>query len=748
MLALVFAGERRVWRTAAVCAVPLVALILAYCLVPRQYQTGSDDVEVVTYVAPTPAGTPVCVPGLQLPAGTARVQLQLISRTQERPELQMTLRMGARTLTSSLPPTAVQPSRISAATFSIPELGAHPAYTATTLCLTATDLVNWGGTPLSGAPPQPPTMQGRPFPAQLAIWYLPPAGVQSSYVARAGAILSRASLFRPGAVGPWLYWLILLVVLPALALASIRCLALALAAGREGKPGGQGQAGGSGEVAERGQGGQPKIAQRGPGGMRRLAVWLFVIAALNFACWALITPPFQAPDEVDHFAYTQSLVERGEAPSRNPGSSLGRWSDAEDLALEDMSFFTDHQVGDTTMPWSPLQERTYLREVAERRPPSDDGGGYETASAHGPIYYAALAPAYALAGSSPLAQLTLMRFASALIGALAVLFAFLLVRELAPGRPWLAVLAALLVAYEPMYGFISGAVNNDVGINAGAAALEFLLLRMARRGVTLPWGLLTGGLLILLPIVKATAFSLYPVAGLALLVAVWRHHRRRADVLGWVGLALGVLIVQELQVHLAGTFHPVSTSSTSAAGAVGTVGLAREHPLGFLAYLWELFLPRLSFMAPHFVGTGNPAFTIFVKRGWGAFGWYDVFFSHWVYVVIVVAMVLVPLLGLVAIRREWPYVRRNVLDFGLLVAAPLAVMAGFEAAFYTVGTRPFLPEFGRYEFPAIICLAALVVAALHAFGRRWALQVGIGLAVAMIALGFAAQLVTLTSFYA
>ena len=84
----------------------------------------------------------------------------------------------------------------------------------------------------------------------------------------------------------------------------------------------------------------------------------------------------------------------------------------------------------------------------------------------------------------------------------------------------------------------------------------------------------------------------------------------------------------------------------------------------------------------------------------------------------------------------------------MLVLTPLAVMAGFEAAFYTLGTRPFLPEFGRYEFPAIICLAALVVASLHAFGRRWALHVGIGLAVAMIALGFAAQLVTLTTFYA
>jgi len=80
-------------------------------------------------------------------------------------------------------------------------------------------------------------------------------------------------------------------------------------------------------------------------------------------------------------------------------------------------------------------------------------------------------------------QLTLMRFTSALLGALGVLFAFLLVRELAPARPWLAVLAALLVTYEPMYGFISGLVNNDVGVNAGAAALE---VAMAVSGRTVP----------------------------------------------------------------------------------------------------------------------------------------------------------------------------------------------------------------------------------------------------------------------
>jgi Predicted membrane protein (DUF2142) len=723
--AAVFAGDRRVWKAAAIAAVPLLALIAFYCLRPRAYYTGTNSVEADYYVAPTPAGEPVCVPGLQIPAGTGRVRLQLISRTQVRPALHMVLRLGgsgadASTINSSLAPIAVTSNHASAAVFTIPRLSSHPAERPASLCVTAGDLVNWAGTALGGAPhPAPPTLAGRPLAGRIAVWYEPPAGSQRSYASRIGAILDRASLFRPRPVGPWLYVAILFVLLPGLALASVRRLALALA---------------------------------GRGSTRRTAAWLFAIAALNFACWALITPPFQAPDEVDHFAYTQSLVQRGEAPSRNPGSPLLRWSSAEGVALEDTDFSTDHQVGDSRPPWTSRQQDIY-RAHAAKHPSSSNGGGNETAATHGTIYYAALAPAYLLASSSPFSQLTLMRLTSALIGALTVVFAFLIARELAPGRPWLGVLAGLLIAYQPMYGFISGAVNNDVGVNAGAAALELLLIMMLRRGITLRLGLLTGGLLIALPIVKGTAYSLYPVVGIALLAILYRHHRR-ADAAGLGALALAALAVRELGSGLAHVFHPVTssaagTSAIAEAGSVsGSTSAALAHPLGYLAYLWEAILPRLPFMAPHFESTNFPGFVIFVERGWGAFGWYDVLFPHHFYYVILAAMIVVPILGLIAVRREWVFVRAHLLDFAILVLMALAVVAGFEAAFYTIGERPFVAEFGRYAFPAIAPLAVLVVASLHAFGRRWIVFVGAGLLVAMIALSYAGQLLTLTGFYA
>ncbi|HEY2570108.1 MAG TPA: hypothetical protein VGI27_01480, partial [Solirubrobacteraceae bacterium] len=442
------------------------------------------------------------------------------------------------------------------------------------------------------------------------------------------------------------------------------------------------------------------------------------------------------------------------APSRNPAAALARWSGAETLALEDENFFSDHQVGDTRVPWTARAQTVYRERAASTHPSSSDGGGNETAATHGAIYYAALAPAYWLASSSPFSQLTLMRLTSALIGALTVVFAFLLARELAPGRPWLGVLAALLVAYQPMYGFISGAVNNDVGVNAGAAALELLLILMLRRGVTWRLGLLTGALLVALPIVKETAFSLYPLVALALLAIVYRHHRR-VDIRGWAALAGAAIAVGALSRTLSHVFRPAAASAASTGGtpveggtAASSVSEALAHPLDYLGYLWQSLLPRLPFMTEHFPTTHFPAFVIFVERGWGAFGWYDVFLPHRLYEIVLAAMIAVPILGLIALRREWSFVRANALELALLVLMPLAVVAGFEAAFYTPGARPFIAEFGRYTFPAIAPLAVLVVASLHAFGRRRVLHAGVVLLVAMIALGYSAQLVTLTGFYA
>ena len=717
--AVVFAGDRRVWRVAAICAVPLLLLTAFYCLRPRFYFTGTDSVENAGAVVEAKAGSPVCAPGLGLPAGTAVVRLQVLSPTAQRPALHLALRAGGQTIESALAPSSVQANRPSHADFPIAQTAAHPAARAASLCLSADAPVHLGGTSLTKPGGSPPTVAGKAVSARLAVWYLPRSGQRSSYVQRVAQILGRAALFRPGVVGAWLYWLLLLLVLPALALLGLRCLAVAVA-----------------------------------GGTRRVALTLFAIAALNACCWALITPVFQGPDEVDHFAYTQSLVERGEKPINDPRAARLRWSNAENLALEDTSLWTDHQVGDTRAPWLSAQAHDYAEDARLLHPSRSDGGGYTTSATHGPAYYLALAPAYlATEHGSIFSQLTLMRVTSALLGALVVLFTYLLARELAPRRPWLAVVAALLVAYEPMYGFISGIVNNDVGVNAAAAALELLLIRLLRRGITVPWGALTGAVLILLPNVKGTGLSLYPVAGLVFVAALWRYHRR-SDLLGWAALVVVAVLLGELATHVLNPAFAARAVGGTGAGPsaissnANAVHEALHHLPDYLSYLWQVFLPRLPFMTAHFSPSAYPGFVIFIERGWGAFGWYDVFFPSWVYAAILVVSLLVLVLGPWAARREWRWLAAHAPEALAVILMPIAVIAGFTAAYYSQEARPVIAEFGRYVFPAIGPIALLVVGALHAFGRRRMLEAGVALVVATIALSYASQLLTLSAFYA
>jgi hypothetical protein len=111
-------------------------------------------------------------------------------------------------------------------------------------------------------------------------------------------------------------------------------------------------------------------------------------------------------------------------------------------------------------------------------------------------------------------------------------------------------------------------------------------------------------------------------------------------------------------------------------------------------------------------------------------------------------MLAAPVLGIITAWRERRSVRSKAWEIVILVVTPVAVVAGFEAAFFTIGVRTFVPEFGRYGFTAIAPLAVLVAGSLYAFGRRLLIYAAGGVLTAMLALSYAAQLLTLTSFYA
>jgi hypothetical protein len=712
----IFAGHRRVWLWAAATGLPLVALIVVWCLVPRPYYTGTDSVNEYTVTAPIAARRSVCARGLNLPAGTARVELMVSAGS----ALRMSVHAAGKTYQSSAPAIPADTGVVRRVDFSIPERPGRPASVPASLCVKAAGISGWGETPVGEAIQPPVTVNGVAQNYRLAVWYLPPPGARRSYLSEAQTMFERATLFAAGFVRPWLFYFVLFALLPAVAVLAVRCLALA-AAGRG----------------------------------RRLALWLYVLAALNGSAWAVITPAFQSPDEVDHFAYVQALVERGQKPTPYAASTRNQWSTAEDDALLGSAFVTDHQVGDSRVPWLAADVRAYERLVHDTGASRGNGGGYSAMSSYGPLYYLAVAPGYLLAsGSSPFTMLILVRLFSVLIGAFAAVFTFLMVRELVPDKVWLAVLAGLLLAFQPMYSFLSGSVNNDVGLDTGAAAVAYLLVRMLRRGMTWQTMLPLGALLGALPLVKGSAYELYPLALLALAGAVWRQRTRhpigtRMVAGGLLALAASWAAIYEAAQHLSNALTPpapFARAGTSVATAGGSLSSVLHHPLSYLTYLWEVFLPRLPGMHPHFPAGVYPANVIFIHRGWAAFGWYDVSFPHWVYTVLGVVTVASAVLGLAALWRKRP-IRRLRMEIALLVFFPVVVVAGFVAAFYVPVQRPFISEFGRYLFPALAPLAALAVGALYALGRRSMIAAGSVLLVAMLALCYASQLLTLTAFY-
>jgi Predicted membrane protein (DUF2142) len=716
-------GPGGVWWPAAIVGVLTLGLIVWQLAIPRPYYTGTDSVDVSSVVANVNPGQKLCVPGLYLPTGTGQVQLALFA---QRPRLEaaVSVAAGGKTMVS----------RVSALTAGgnqafieapIPPRPNMPAYVPATVCVRPLDgpvgIGGAAGLPLGALPAR---LAGAPVAQRIAVWFLPPAGKERSLFTSAGAIFSRAALFRPGIVGAWTYPVLLFVVLPLAWLLALLLLARS-AAGR---------------------------GLRLRGHALRPAVLIALVAFANAGSWALITPVFNAPDEPDHFAYGQYLATTGHAPARTP-DARAPFSADETLAMNAVDIYGQSSSPVGRPPWLAVQQRAAERLRASMAHPSDNGGGATpSASPHPPGYYALTALAYELVRSqSVFSQLTVMRLVSVLLGAIVAACAFGIVKELLPRRQLAAVAAGLLVAFHPMFSFMAGAINNDNGINAAAALTLYLLIRGLRRGLSWRLALALGATLAVAPLMKKTGYEIYPPAVLGMVGMVWRNHRLQ-DTRAWAALAGAFAAVQ---LGWALILQPIVYPSTiagqhvapPAAAVSSALSLAEHMPGRFAVYLWELFLPRLSFMGDLFP-PGWPFYQIYVQRGWASFGWYTFDFPHWVYSVIVFVMVAIGLLAIATAVRNRSILRGRGFELAVIALFPVSVLVAVEAAFFDpAGGRTVVAEQGRYIFPAITALAAIAVGGTFGFGRRWQIPLATVLVVGMMALCYASQLLTLGSFF-
>lgn len=694
-------------RRAVVGVTVLAAVLLGwFLLVPRDIYTGTNALRTRSFVVEisTP-GQRACFPGVQVPEGTGQVELEVEGGGGERAAIAFAADVGGVRSRDRVPPGFGRQK----VRFDIPKTARDEAGT---FCLR-----NAGGGKLflggevNARPGQvSPVVDGRALPVRAAIWYRPPAGDKASILFHLPTIFQRAALFRPGWVGAWTYWLLMLVVVPALAYAALRVLL------------------------------RPD--------RRRLAL---VVGALGFgfaAVWAHVTPTFDAPDETEHFAYVQSLAERGKTLERVP-TGRPTWSSDEAAVAIATRVTEGAETADGKPPWAARDERVYDR--IARGVPRDDGGGFAAAgSSHSPLFYALGVGPYDLGRTDSIfGAITATRLVSALLGGIVAACAVLIVLEIAPRRRRLAAAAGLAVAFQPMFAFMAGSVNNDMGVNALAAVVTYLLVRLLRRGFTLPLALALGLAVGLTPLMKATGFALYPAAALGVALAVLRHRRDwRAWLPGVIVAILAYAVVWEVWGHVASSLDR-GTFGTPNGQRPGEGFPALDQKGGAFVYAWEVFFPRLPTMAEHF-SQSWPAFDIYGLRGWGAFGWYALKWpSHTVYWVIMVGLAALAVLGLVAlVRRRRVWTRRHVPEVLVLATVILGVLAVMIGAYYSpVPQGDLLPIQGRYVFPAITALAVCFAGAAHATSRRWGEALVAGLSTAVVCFGVASLWLVLGGFY-
>jgi len=506
------------------------------------------------------------------------------------------------------------------------------------------------------------------------------------------------------------------------------------------------------------------------------AAWLCaLVACLSAAGWALITPPFQVPDEQAHFAYVEELARTHSLPDK----STQEYAPDEVSALEDLDApRVSLQPGHRTIA-TQAEQRKLEHDVAGAVSDSSPGiGAAGVAASEPPLYYALETIPYELgAGGGVLEQLTLMRLFSALLAGVSTLFAFLFVREALPANPRAWTVAGLGVALLPLVGFISGAVNPDAMLCAVSCAVFYCLARAFRRGLTAPLALTIGALTAVGFLTKLNFLGLAPGVALGLVVLALRRSR---DVGGRAAarmLALALVLASSpvwayALVNLLSHHRPFGLAS-----AVVATTAAHRSLLGEAGYIWQLYLPRLPGMHVDFADI-SPLRELWFNGLVGQYGFEDTFFPRWVDNLAGIAAV-----ALLALAGREVFVHRSALvgrwlgggtgdgrgpgrraprgrAFGgrmldgraaelgvyLTMAVGLLVVIGASSYLSFPAEAAGFPE-PRYLLPLLPLFGGVLALATRGAGRRWGAAVGSLIVVLFIAHDLLSQLQEVARFY-
>jgi Dolichyl-phosphate-mannose-protein mannosyltransferase len=249
--------------------------------------------------------------------------------------------------------------------------------------------------------------------------------------------------------------------------------------------------------------------------------------------YSVATPIFEAPDEVSHYAVIQNIIDGYGLPVQQSGLKTAWEQEGSQPPLYYLLMASTVKWIDT----SDAVDRMYHNPHAVPGDPSLDANRNLVIHSD--------------AENFPWRQTTLVvhliRFLSIALGALTVFLGYQIARRIFPDRLSIALGTATLIAFNPMFLFISASVNNDnLTILLSSAALYMLIVcwqEMNAKVDRAGWlrRIALGSLLGLLALSKISGLTLLPVVGLILTI----RHLRQRDWRGWIasGLIIGVLVV-------------------------------------------------------------------------------------------------------------------------------------------------------------------------------------------------------------
>lgn len=496
--------------------------------------------------------------------------------------------------------------------------------------------------------------------------------------------------------------------------------------------------------------------------LARDLAYLFVFALGVRLVWVVLLPPWQATDETEHFAYVNHIVEQHAIPHPPYAVGYGPFSQELRQSLQDTNFYplaeNNRFYGKPESPL-PIADYSAARTYSATGVARFDSGG-SRAAIYPPLYYLFIAlPDVVLHDAPIISRLFAMRAASAILGALSCLFAYLFAFEIRRTRRWGWSLG-LCLALMPTFAQLGASLNNDTAVNLGAIALIWLTVRAylrprLTRTLAAMLGLVSG----LTLLTKPTALPLLVIAGIVVLVKIAPIGRRplllRRERLQAFGLyattgslSYGPWLLFRLGYYgdlgpglgsVIGAFRGIvrAVRATDAVGTVATISasLPTFSPPA-LALFQHSFGSYLQYLRS---GAGGFYARFLFREFWGRLGWGGAYLPGPVLGVIAVGCAIGAAGLVIQLVRRRAGRSLLLLLIGLILLHILFIFIGVDYLQSYARTGTTLGLQGRYFFPILVPVLFLLLSGWESLLRDRALALRIApvlmLALQLLGLG-------------